>query len=60
MAKSRKNNILKSIEKTSNQLLPVVDKSLKTVGTTAKDVAKISLPVVAYLLFMEQWQLALI
>ena len=46
MAKSRKNNILKSIEKTSNQLLPVVDKSLKTVGTTAKDVAKISLPVV--------------
>ena len=46
MAKSRKNNILKSVEKTSSKVLPVVDKSLKTVGSTAKDVAKISLPVV--------------
>ena len=46
MAKSRKNNILKSVEKTSSKVLPVVDKGLKTVGTTAKDVAKISLPVV--------------
>jgi hypothetical protein len=46
MAKSRKNNILKSVQKTSSKVLPVVDESLKTVGTTAKDVAKISLPVV--------------
>jgi hypothetical protein len=46
MAKSRKNNILKSVQKTSSKVLPVVDKGLKTVGTTAKDVAKISIPVV--------------
>jgi hypothetical protein len=46
MAKSRKNNILKSVEKTSNKVLPVVDKGLQTVGTTAKDVAKVSLPIV--------------
>ena len=50
MAKSRKNNILKSVEKTSNKVLPVVDKSLKTVGSTAKDVAKISLPVASSLI----------
>ena len=46
MTKSRKNSILKSVQKTSSNVLPVVDKGLKTVGTTAKDVAKISLPVV--------------
>jgi hypothetical protein len=46
MAKSRKNNILKSVEKTSNKVLPVVDNGLQTVGTTAKDVAKVSLPIV--------------
>jgi hypothetical protein len=46
MTKSRKNSILKSVQKTSNKVLPVVDKGLKTVGTTAKDVAKISIPVV--------------
>ena len=46
MAKSRKNNILKSVEKTSSKVLPVVDKSLKKIGTTSKDVAKKSLPVV--------------
>ena len=46
MAKSRKNNILKSVEKTSKKVLPVVDKSLKNVGTTAKDVANVSLPIV--------------
>ena len=46
MAKSRKNNILKSVEKSSKKVLPVVDESLQTVGTTAKDVAKISLPIV--------------
>ena len=46
MTKSRKNSILKSVEKTSNKVLPVVDDGLKTVGSTAKDVAKISLPIV--------------
>lgn len=46
MAKSRKNNILKSVEKTSSKVLPVVDKSLKKIGTTSKDVAKNSIPVV--------------
>jgi hypothetical protein len=46
MTKSRKNSILKSVGKTSSKVLPVVDKSLQTVGSTAKDVAKISLPIV--------------
>lgn len=46
MAKSRKNNILKSVEKTSNKVLPVVDEGLQAVGSTAKEVARISLPVV--------------
>jgi hypothetical protein len=46
MGKSRKNSILKSVQKTSNKVLPVVDTGLKTVGTTAKDVAKISIPIV--------------
>lgn len=46
MAKSRKNNILKSVEKTSNKVLPVVDEGLQAIGSTAKEVAKISLPVV--------------
>ena len=46
MAKSRKNSILKSVQKTSNKVLPVVDEGLQTVGSTAKDMAKISLPVV--------------
>jgi hypothetical protein len=46
MAKSRKNNILKSVEKTSSKVLPVVDKGLQNVGSTAKDVAKTSIPIV--------------
>jgi hypothetical protein len=46
MAKSRKNSILKSVEKTSNKVLPVVDEGLHAVGSTAKDVAKISMPIV--------------
>jgi hypothetical protein len=46
MAKSRKNSILKSVQKTSNNVLPAVDKGLQTVGKTTKDVAKISLPIV--------------
>ena len=46
MAKSRKNSILKSVQKTSSKVLPVLDKSLQTVGSTAKHVAQNSLPIV--------------
>jgi len=48
MAKSRshRSSILKSIRSTSEKALPVVDKGLKTVGTTAKYVAVKSAPVV--------------
>ena len=46
MTKSRKNSILKSVQKTSSKVLPVVDEGLQTVGSTAKDMAKISLPIV--------------
>jgi hypothetical protein len=46
MVKSRKNNIFKSVTKTSKTVLPVVDKCLKTVGTVAKDVAMSSIPIV--------------
>lgn len=46
MGKSRKNSILKSVQKTSNKILPVVDTGLQKVGTTAKDVAKTSVPIV--------------
>lgn len=48
MAKSRKNrsSVVKSLSKTANKALPVVDESLQTVGTTAKDVAKASFPIV--------------
>jgi hypothetical protein len=46
MAKSRKNNILKSVEKTSSKVLPVVDKGIYKVGSTAKHVAQNSLPIV--------------
>ena len=46
MTKSRKNSILKSVQKTSSKVLPVVDEGLQTVGSTAKDMAKMSLPIV--------------
>jgi hypothetical protein len=48
MAKSRKNrnSIVKNITKTAETALPVVDKSLKKVGETAKNVAKSSVPVI--------------
>jgi hypothetical protein len=46
MGKSRKNSIMKSIDTTASKTLPVVDKGLKTVGTTAKDVAQASIPIV--------------
>jgi hypothetical protein len=48
MAKSRKNrkNIIKNITETANKTLPIVDDGLKTVGNTAKGVAKTSVPVI--------------
>ena len=46
MKTTRKTNILKSVEKTSKEVLPSVDKGLQKVGETAKDVAKVSLPIV--------------
>jgi hypothetical protein len=46
MGKSRKNSIMKNIGTTASQTLPVVDKSLKNVGTAAKDVAQASIPIV--------------
>jgi hypothetical protein len=48
MGKSRKSrsSVVKSITKTASKTLPVVDKSLKNVGTAAKDVAQASIPIV--------------
>jgi hypothetical protein len=46
MTKTRKTNILKSVEKNSKKVLPSLDKGLLKVGETAKDVAKVSLPIV--------------
>ena len=45
MAKSRKFNVLKTVKTTSKRVLPSIDKGLKTVGTTAKNVAESSIPV---------------
>lgn len=49
MAKSRKsksNALEKTIKKTADKTLPVVDKGLTTIGHTAKNVAQASIPVV--------------
>jgi hypothetical protein len=48
MAKSRRNrkNFIKNIAETANKTLPIVDDGLKTVGNTAKGVAKTSVPVI--------------
>jgi hypothetical protein len=46
MGKSRKNSIMKNIGTTASKTLPVVNKGLKTVGTTAKNVAQASIPIV--------------
>lgn len=58
MKHSRRNhrkssNMLGSIQKTSNKVLPVVDKGLKNVGQSAKSLAVKSVPVVekVFLLF---------
>jgi hypothetical protein len=44
--RSHRNNIMKSIKKTTTKTLPVVNKGLTTVGETAKDVAKASVPII--------------
>jgi hypothetical protein len=48
MGKSRRSrsSVVKSITKTASKTLPVVNKSLKTVGSTAKNVASASIPVI--------------
>lgn len=48
MAKSHKHkqSIMKSIYKTADKTLPVVDKGLKKVGTTTKNVVSASIPVI--------------
>jgi hypothetical protein len=48
MAKSRSNrkSVLKTITKTTESALPIVNKGLNTVGTTAKNVASASIPIV--------------
>ena len=44
--RSRRAGIVKSITKTTERALPVVDKGLTTIGNTAKDVAKVGVPVI--------------
>ena len=48
MAKSRKSrsSVIKSMRKTADKTLPIVNKGLTTVGTTAKDVAVASVPII--------------
>jgi hypothetical protein len=49
MSRSRRNrrsSILKRIQKTSSKAIPAVGKGLKTVGTTAKNVAVKSAPII--------------
>jgi transposase len=44
--KSRRSDVIKTITTTTEKVIPVVDKSLSTVGTTAKNVATASVPVI--------------
>lgn len=48
MGKSHRSRstLVKSISKTASKTLPVVNKGLKTVGSTAKNVASASIPVI--------------
>jgi hypothetical protein len=45
MAKSRK-SLIKSVKSAASKALPAVNKGLQTVGSTAKHVAKASIPIV--------------
>ena len=42
----RRSSVMRSIQNTAKSTLPVVNKGLKTVGSTAKDVAEKSIPVI--------------
>ena len=42
----RKSSVMKSIKKTTDKALPVVNKGLTTVGKTAKDAATASIPAI--------------
>jgi hypothetical protein len=44
--KSRRSSIIKSIRTTADRTLPSVNKGLTRIGTTAKDVASVSVPVI--------------
>jgi len=44
--RSASRKIVKSITKTTEKALPVVDKGLTTVGKTTKDVAEASVPII--------------
>lgn len=43
---SRRKSVLKTVTKTTEKALPILDKGLTTVGKTAKNVAEVSIPVV--------------
>jgi len=45
-SRHRSSSISKSISNTASKTLPMVDKGLKTVGTTAKSLASASIPVI--------------
>ena len=44
--KSKSNSLEKTIKKTADKTLPIVNKGLEHVGKTAKDVAESSIPIV--------------
>ena len=48
MRKSHRNrsNIVKSLTKTASNALPIVDKGLKKVGSTAKKITSASIPII--------------
>lgn len=43
---TRMTSSLKNIKKTVNKTLPIVDKGIKTIGSNAKHIAKVSVPIV--------------
>ena len=45
-SQSRRKNVLKTVTKTTEKALPILDKGLTTVGKTVKNVAEVSIPVV--------------
>jgi hypothetical protein len=45
-SRRRRSSVVKSITKTASKTIPSVNKGLKTVGSTAKNVASASIPVI--------------